>query len=392
MLKSAITVELPHVVADRHKTAGEWIRGLFGAKLDLSGDHEELTISALSLVAGLVEGFAAAGVKDVISFIVDKKVVYMDTNEVDDDLSLLLAAGEQKGILGKRFSEMHLVLSHREAGLHVLVDVRIHNRVLLGEEQMGVVLSARVEELRVQPGESAADYRARIDAFMADTARTNTDRLALDGLTRRIADKLGRALVGARTTAHPAIVQIIRPDAPQLARFRRLPFGGEVEAPRYRAVPTYQRAGAYADPFYYYYYDPYYDFMNWAMLDSMMHNAYWQSPAVLVVNPAGDALGTGDHLATVTDRWAGRDAVTFDGGGTVAVSDSIPDYDASTSPGWSAGDASAGGGDWGGADASGGDSSSSDGGSSDGGSSSSCGSSCSSGSSCGSSCGGGCGS
>jgi len=132
--------------------------------------------------------------------------------------------------------------------------------------------------------------------------------------------------------------------------------------------------------------------MNWAMLDSMMHNAYWQSPAVLVVNPAGDALGTGDHLATVTDRWAGRDAVTFDGGGTVAVSDSIPDYDASTSPGWSAGDASAGGGDWGGADASGGDSSSSDGGSSDGGSSSSCGSSCSSGSSCGSSCGGGCGS
>ena len=61
MLKSTIAVDLPSAVADRSKTAVEWVRSLFGAKLDLRSDQEELTISAMSLVAGLVEGFRPAG-------------------------------------------------------------------------------------------------------------------------------------------------------------------------------------------------------------------------------------------------------------------------------------------------------------------------------------------
>jgi len=394
MLKSAITVDLPSAVADRKKTASEWVRSLFGAKLDLRGDEEQLTISAVSLVAGLVEGFSAAGVTDLISFVVDKKVVYLDTNEVPDDLRLLLEAAEQKGILMKPFKEMHLVMSHREAGLHVLIDVRIRNRVMLGEEEMRVELSGRVEELRIRAGESAADYRARIDAFVADGTRVETDRVALDQLTRRIAARLERTLVGARATAEPATLQIVAPGKQQLARFRNLPFGSEVEGPHYRAVPTYQRAGVYADPFYYYYYDPYYDLMNWMVLDSMLHTHAWHSPMVHVVDPGGAMLGTGDNIDLATADWAGRDTVGFDDRGNLSVADSIPSVDTSSGSGWSG----EGGGGWGGSDTSASDSGSSDwsssdsgsdGGSSDGGSSSSCGSSCSSGSSCGSSCGGG---
>src|SRR5687767_9329441 len=124
MLKSAITVDLPSATADRSKTAVEWVRSLFGARLDLRSDQEELTISAMSLVVGLVEGFSSAGLTDVISFVVDKRVVYLDSREVPDDLSLILQAAEQKGILEKRFGEMHLVLSHKESVLHVLCDVR----------------------------------------------------------------------------------------------------------------------------------------------------------------------------------------------------------------------------------------------------------------------------
>ncbi|HLK89416.1 MAG TPA: hypothetical protein VKZ18_05965, partial [Polyangia bacterium] len=223
-----------------------------------------------------------------------------------------------------------------------------------------------------------------------------------DALTRRIADKLASTLVGSRTTPEPATVQIIAPGAAQLSRFRRLRFGKQVEPPRYRTVPTYQRAGAYADPFYYYYYDPYYDFMNWAMLDTMMHRNCWRSPDVLVVDPVGDALGTGDHLDIATSGWAGGNAVSFDTHGDMRVAEHIPlfsegpslSFDPSSADQASAGDGGGGsshGGwfDWGGSnDGSSSDSGSSHGGS-DGGSSSSCGSSCSSGSSCGSSCGGG---
>ncbi len=416
MLKSTIHVELPNAFAERHKTAGEWLRSLFGAKLDLRDpDHHELTMSALSLVVGLVEGFSAAGVTDVISFIVDKKVVYMDTTDVPDDLSLLLEAAEVKGILTRHFSEMHLVLSHKEAGLHVILDVQILNRVVTGQEQMRVSLSARIEELRVTVGETAADYRARIAAFMTNRSRTDADRVALDALTRRVAEKLTSTLVGARATPEPATLQIIAPGSAQLSRFRRLQFGKRVEPPRYRMVPTYQRAGAYADPFYYYYYDPYYDFMNWAMLDTMMHRKCWRSPDVLVVDPVGDPLGTGDHLDLATSGWAGGNAISFDTHGDMKVAEHIPLFsegpslsvDPSSADRAYAGDSGGGGGssdggsshggwfEWGGSSDGGSshggssDGGSSHGGSSDGGSSSSCGSSCSSGSSCGSSCGGG---
>jgi hypothetical protein len=392
MLKSAITIDLPSAVADRSKTATEWVRSLFGARLDLRSNQEELTISAMSLVGGMVEGFSAAGITDVISFVVDKRVVYLDTREVADDLSLILEAAEQKRILEKRFNEMHLVLSHKESGLHVLIDVRIRNRVLLGEEEMHLDLSARVEELQIQVGETADAYRNRIEAFMADATRTDGHRLALDGLTRRLADKLTLTLVGARATAQPATVQIIRPGAPQLGRFRKLAFGGGVERPHYRPVPTYQRSGAYADPFFYYYYDPYYDFMSWVMLDAMVHQHYWQSPAIQVVDTSGTLLGTGDQPDLATDAWAGRDAVTV-GSDALSVDSSVPELDDRQSS-WFSSDSNAVEvtGSWTNAGSS--DSGSSCGGSSDSNSSDSgssdSGSSCSSGSSCGgSSCGGG---
>src|SRR5204863_4977352 len=108
-----------------------------------------------------------------------------------------------------------------------------------------------------------------------------------DALTNRLADKLGLTLVGARAKVRPATVQIIRPGPQQLGRFRKLPFGSDVARPHYRPVPTYQRSGAYADPFFYYYYDPYYDYMSWIMLDTMLHQHYWHSPAIQVVDTSG---------------------------------------------------------------------------------------------------------
>jgi hypothetical protein len=257
-----------------------------------------------------------------------------------------------------------------------------------------------VEELRVRPGESAADYRARIEAFVADGTRAEADRVALDQLTRRIAAGLDRTLIGARATAAAATVQIVAPGQQQLARFRNLPFGDQVESPHYRAVPTYQRAGAYADPFYYYYYDPYYDLMNWVMLDAMLHTHAWHSPSVYVVDPGGNYLGTGDTIDAATANWAGRDTVGFDAQGGVTVDDSIPAISTDSGSSFTS-DSSSSDGGWGGSDTGSSDWSSSDSSSdssasdsssscssSDGGSSS-CGSSCSSGSSCGSSCGGG---
>jgi len=86
MLKARIAVDLPSAETQRSMGPVEWVRSLFGAQIDLRSGKEELTVCAFSLVEGLIAGFARAGVADVLSFLVDRQVVYLDSNDVPDDL------------------------------------------------------------------------------------------------------------------------------------------------------------------------------------------------------------------------------------------------------------------------------------------------------------------
>jgi hypothetical protein len=371
MLKSRIVVDLPSVETHRRMGPIEWVRSLFGAKIDLRSGKEELTVGAFSLVEGLTEAFASVGVTDAISFLVDKKVVYLDTNDVPDDLPLIAKAAEAAEILDKPFREMHLVLAHRSATLHTILDCTIESKVVLGQAEMEIEVSSRLVDLQIKPGETAEQYGERVKAFAAQAESFEPGRRELDQLVERVAAALRGKLVGANVTRDDAVVQIIRPDRRQIGKFGDLQFGAFVRAPQYRAVPTTQRAGAYADPFYYYYYDPYYDFMSYMLVDSMIHDAMWSSPHVHVVDPTGSMLFTGDQAAGhANDNWVGHDAVQVTDGGVIVDNSSWADsHDAGS---WSS--------DLGSSSCSSSSSSSC--------SSSSSSSSCSSGSSCGSSCGG----
>jgi len=393
MLKARIAVDLPSAETQRSMGPVEWVRSLFGAQIDLRSGKEELTVCAFSLVEGLIAGFARAGVADVLSFLVDRQVVYLDSNDVPDDLPLIAQAAQAAGVLDRRFRELHLVLAHKDDSVHTILDTRITNRVVLGEAEMQVELSGRLVELQIRPGETAEQYAERIKRFAADPDSYEPGRQRLELLAQRVAAALATALIGAKVSATPASVQIIRPDALQLHRFRGLGFGDEVQSPQYRPVPSMQRAGAYADPFYYYYYDPYYDFMSYVLVDSMLHQAAWHSPHVHVVDPAGTQLFTGNQaLAHAGDSWVGNDAISFDVGGGLNVSDTVavPDNDRRSSswlsaatPGFSGGSSCSSASSCSSTSSSSCNSASSCGSSCN--SASSCGSSCSSGSSCGSS-------
>jgi hypothetical protein len=376
MLRSSIRVDLPSVETQRSPGPIEWLRTMFGAELDLRSGKEELTVGAFSLVEGLVKGFAGAGVDDVISFLVDKKVVYIDTNDVPRDLPLIAKAAEAAGVFERRFREMHLVLAHKDAALHTILDCKITNQVLLGEAEMVIELSGRLLDLQIRPGETAEDYAERVKSFAAQPESFEPARRWLDAFTRRVAAALGQVLVGAKVTHEDAIVQLVRPGAQQISRFSKLGFGAEVESPTYRPVPTAERAGAYADPFYYYYYDPYYDYMNFVLVGAMMHQSLWQSPRVMVVDPIGTPLFSGvDAASHASDGWVGHDAVNYDTDGGLALSDNAASWSNDDNKSW-----------WDSANSSSSCGSSSSSCSSASDSSSSCGSSCSSGSSCGSSC------
>ena len=324
MHKSRIVVDLPSAETDRRRGPIEWLRSLFGAQLDLRSGREELTVEATWLVEGLVEGFAAVGVQDVISFLVDKQVVYLDTKDVPGDLPLIVRAAESAGVLDRKFREMHLVLAHRTETLHTIVDCTIKNGVLLGEAEMTIALSSRIRELQIRPGETAGAYADRVRAFAAGGDTFAPSRHVHDALTKRIADELASVLRGARVTREASSTELVRPDARQVGRFRKLGFGDRVQAPRYRAVPTTQRHGAYADAFYCHYYDPYYDLTSYLLVDAMVHHGAWRSPDVHVVDPEGCRLFAGDAAPRTGEGWACAGAVSFGDGGDLEVSRSIP--------------------------------------------------------------------
>jgi hypothetical protein len=332
MYKSKITVDLPSVETHRSMGPIEWLRSLFGTKIDLRSGIEEVTVTAMSLAEGLVDAFKKAGVDDVISFLVDKRVVYMDLNEVEHDLPLLLAAAEGANLLSMPFKEMHVVLSDKSPTLHTLIDCAITNRAVLGEAELTMVLSARLVELQVRKSESAQAYAERVKIFATRTESFDPARHELDALSERLANALSSCLVGAKVRREAALVEMIRPEARQIAKFRELKFGDSVRTPSYRAVPTPRRSGAYVDPFFYYYYDPYYDFTSYLLVESLVHHAAWHSPHVTVVDPAGSPLYTGDNVPA-DDAWIGTDAITFDSAGDAMVGEAVSRHVADSS--WS---------------------------------------------------------
>ena len=111
MLKTEITVDLPSAETDRRMRITDRILSFFGKEIDLRSGKEALTIEALKVIENLVAAFAEAGFSDAISLLVDKRVVYKDVEDQDDDLGLILEAVRDTGIPEKGFDEMHLVMT-----------------------------------------------------------------------------------------------------------------------------------------------------------------------------------------------------------------------------------------------------------------------------------------
>lgn len=398
MLKAKVFVDLPSRDLLRRKGPIEWVRSLFGADIDLRTGKEELTIGAFAVVRGVADAFRATrldkadkGIVNAISLLVDKRTVYLDADDVDNDLDEMTAAADTAGVFNRDFKEMHLVMTHKVAGLHIIFDVAIANSVMKGDEEMEIVLSARVEDLQIRAGESAKDYGERVKGFAKDPTAIEGHRMALDSVARALSDNMRIALVGSKVRVEGARIEVIRPNKQQVGRMRSLDFKDRVKTPTYRPAPTKRRRGAYADPFFYYYYDPYYDFMSLMLVSAIVHDMAWHSPMVHVVSPTGETLFTGDSVDSTTasmDGWDPDTAVDFDGDGDLQVDDSMPEADAAGDPmesGLDADGSAMGGGDWGSDAWDGGDAGGSDwDGGWDSGDVSSCGSSCAS--SCGSSC------
>lgn len=324
MFQSKLYIDLPSRETLRQRTVGEWFTSLFGSRPDLRSGREVLTVSAYAVLEGLVRGLDSAGMNNVISLVVDNKTVFLDSHEEPDDLGVMHQVAVRSGALNRRFREMHIALSHREEGLHIILDVLLRPHVLVGDEELIITLSARVEDLQHQRDESAYRYRSRLREYAKDKGNIEEARESLDRITARLASDLQGTLPGARFRTEASQMRLVRPSKEQIGRMRHLRFDGS-QAARYRSAPARYRGGAHYDPFYQYYYDPFYDFALLVFVGAAIEWA-WHMDYLYFVDPVGDVIGYAHELDFVAfaDEWDGYDVLHFDDAEDFIIDDSIP--------------------------------------------------------------------
>lgn len=327
MLQSKVIIDLPSREVLREKTVGEWFTSIFGSRPDLRTGREIMTVSAYAVLEGIVNGFADAGMTNVISLIVDNRTIFLDTQDVPDDLFVMHRVATRSGALNRRFQEMHIAFTHEEDDLHIIIDVKLRPYVLLGEEELVITLSGRPTTLRLKDNETASRYRSRIHKFASSTKNLERLREKLNHVTDLLAGCLHRTIPGAEIHTEEAMVQLIRPSAQQLGAMRHLDFR-HYEGGRYRPAPARYHGGVVIDPFYHYYYDPFYDFAMFVLIGAAIEFA-WHMPYVYFIEPSGAFLGYAHELDydVFTDQWVGYDALHFDDTGNFWIDDSIPEID-----------------------------------------------------------------
>jgi len=292
MLRARITVDLPATeVSDARRRLG---------RRNFDVTVEEAGAPTSSIVKGLFGGFAATGVSDVLSFLVDQEVIFVDFLQVDGDLEAAFSAWLDRGTPERPFEEMRLVASQRGAGLHVVFDAVVRRQGPLGEPEMSIEVSARPDELEIRAGERADEYAARVARFSAAGFRLDAQRHALDGLVTCLAGEIARRLVCESVVAQQARIEIVRPTSQDLAALERLPFGDGVEEVTCRPLPPAARRPD-EDPFGVHYGDPYWMLTNYLLLTHVVRDGHLCSPDVWIVDGEGYQIATGDDSGAIAD-------------------------------------------------------------------------------------------
>ncbi|MBW1880731.1 MAG: hypothetical protein JRJ84_20435 [Deltaproteobacteria bacterium] len=323
MLQANIYIELPGEEVTRPTTRWERIQSKLGAKIDMGTGVKRLTLNPLETWQALCTGLGTAHLTDAVWLIVNDKVLYLDEEGRPQDLDHAWVAESPLG--SADFRELHLALTHEALGVEAMVLVDIRTPVPVGTEEMRVRVSARISNLRIRPGESAADYVQRVRAFAAKKPIIEAHRVQIREFARSLGQCLADAFGDATFRLDEARVRVQRLQLEQFAHFRELSFGDQFSQRVYRPAPKVARHAVYDDPFVYLWWDPYADLLHWVLLDAMVHRVAWRSEHVEVVDPGGTLVCRGDQVpehAQVLEPVV--ELAYLDEHGKLAVSRSVP--------------------------------------------------------------------
>ena len=297
MLQSEMFISLPSV--DLAESKSFWSSMM--TKVDdnvarQSAAKKQVVLQSISLITALSQGFSSAGVNDIISLMVDEDVVFLDTMGRDDDLKHALQAVLNLPPDKQSFQKVFLVLEHRFADLHLVIEATIHATFRDGSFPMRVRVMGRVNSLRPHAGETGPQYSGRIRDFVRDPEAVQVYRDQVTHQTLTIGRALEAALPGCPVKISKTIVRVTRLDNEQIQQMSRLSLGGQIPKPQYRPAPEAGTTGGLDDRYEYFYYDPYHSLLNWCLLDAMLSERTWRANHFRVLHPTGSILHKGDDL------------------------------------------------------------------------------------------------
>ncbi len=298
MLRAKIRVNLPSEAYPASGRVASMMRWVFLGP-DPHAGRKHITVNGLAVLDKLVAGCAAADFDDVIAVLVDRKPVYIDTQQRLDDLHIALQSTLASGALKDGLRDVHFVLSRQAEGLHLLADVTVNDEVLVEADEIELRCSARISEFRVQGSEGLLAYQQRITAALGEGLFSRAEERSA-AQASRLAECLSSELRPADVEMVACSPRVVVPGPRQVGRFRHLSFGVRPRPRVYRAASKRDRVGAYDDPHVYYYYDPYHDFLSWILVGEAAARR-WAARDVEFVHPDGHTLAIGgEALADVT--------------------------------------------------------------------------------------------
>ena len=283
-LLGTIHVYVAGSLVEREPTRWERLKRSLGSKLDLSTDRVKNELEATAAVDGVRRALQRQGVNNAITLVIDGTVIFQDQEGKKDDLGdLVVAFADHAGLFGQGFKELRFAAEHEESGLHLVIETVARSEHQMEEPAAIVSVGGRIKALEPRPGESADDYRARVEPLTKDTVAFEAARMQFQSFVTRLEEALRASIANGRVEEIRAEARVVKPSQKELQR----------QPVRDPAHPAY-------DPFMTYYPSPMGMMLDMMMISSFMHMMH--PPHVFVTNHAGTPLGTMDEVAADPDR------------------------------------------------------------------------------------------
>jgi hypothetical protein len=276
-LVGTVNVYVAGSLVEREPTRWEKLKRSLGASLDLGTDLVKVELEATALVDGVRRALGRLGVTNALALVIDDTVIFQDTQGKSDDIGdLVLALADHASVFGRGFKELRFAAEHSEGGLHLIIETRARTVHRADEAAAVVSIGGRLQALEPLAGESAEQYRARVEPLIKDTVAFEAARLQFQSFVTRLEEALAATLPSARVEEMRAEARLVKPPVRQPQRVQPAPV-------RDPAHPAY-------DPFLVYYPSPLGTMLDVMMISSFMNAMH--PPHVFVTDFGGSSFGS----------------------------------------------------------------------------------------------------